>query len=135
VGAGEADGGGQPPASCPSPPASKTKEATRPNPSQHTVPSTPDGPMNECLFLRSASLITTLELGLSLHTANVPYDLRAKFQAQGRYWSSPFIGTKYWKIVGMFRERSLGLLTVLIAIVSYNYFKSQSIIHHSCEYW
>jgi len=32
VGAGEADGGGQPPASCPSPPASKTKEATGPNP-------------------------------------------------------------------------------------------------------
>jgi len=32
MGAGEADGGGQPPASCPSPPASKTKEATGPNP-------------------------------------------------------------------------------------------------------
>ena len=32
VRAGEADGGGKPPASCPSPPASKTKEATGPNP-------------------------------------------------------------------------------------------------------
>jgi len=32
MGTGEADGGGQPPASCPSPPASKTKEATGPNP-------------------------------------------------------------------------------------------------------
>jgi hypothetical protein len=32
MGAGEAGGGGQPPASCPSPPASKTKEATGPNP-------------------------------------------------------------------------------------------------------
>jgi len=32
VGAGEADGDGKPPASCPSPPASKTKEATGPNP-------------------------------------------------------------------------------------------------------
>jgi len=31
VGAGEANGGGKPPASCPSPPASKTKEATGPN--------------------------------------------------------------------------------------------------------
>jgi hypothetical protein len=32
VGADEANGGGKPPASCPSPPASKTKEATGPNP-------------------------------------------------------------------------------------------------------
>jgi hypothetical protein len=32
VGAGEVNGGGKPPASCPSPPASKTKEATGPNP-------------------------------------------------------------------------------------------------------
>jgi len=32
VGAGEACGGGQPPASCPSPLASKTKEASGPNP-------------------------------------------------------------------------------------------------------
>jgi hypothetical protein len=32
MGAGEADGGGKPPASCPNPPASKTKEATGPNP-------------------------------------------------------------------------------------------------------
>jgi hypothetical protein len=32
VGAGEADGSGKPPASCPSPPASETKEATGPNP-------------------------------------------------------------------------------------------------------
>jgi len=32
MGAGEADGGGQPPASCPSLPASKTKVATGPNP-------------------------------------------------------------------------------------------------------
>ena len=32
VGAGEANGGGKPPASCPSPPASKTKKATGPNP-------------------------------------------------------------------------------------------------------
>jgi hypothetical protein len=31
MGAGEADGGGQPPVSCPSPPASKTKEAPGPN--------------------------------------------------------------------------------------------------------
>jgi hypothetical protein len=32
AGAGEANGGGKPPASCPSPPASQTKEATGPNP-------------------------------------------------------------------------------------------------------
>jgi hypothetical protein len=32
VGAGKANGGSKPPASCPSPPASKTKKATRPNP-------------------------------------------------------------------------------------------------------
>jgi len=32
VGAGEANGGGKPPASCPSPPASQTMEATGPNP-------------------------------------------------------------------------------------------------------
>jgi hypothetical protein len=32
VGAGEANGGGKPPASCPGPPASKTKKATGPNP-------------------------------------------------------------------------------------------------------
>jgi hypothetical protein len=32
VGAGEVNGGGKPPASCPSPLASKTKEATGPNP-------------------------------------------------------------------------------------------------------
>jgi len=32
VGAGEADRGGKPSASCPSPPASQTKEATKPNP-------------------------------------------------------------------------------------------------------
>jgi len=31
-GVGEVCGGGQPPTSCPSPPASKTKEATGPNP-------------------------------------------------------------------------------------------------------
>jgi hypothetical protein len=32
VGAGKVNGGGKPLASCPSPPASKTKEATGPNP-------------------------------------------------------------------------------------------------------
>ena len=32
VGAGKVNGGGKPLASCHSPPASKTKEATRPNP-------------------------------------------------------------------------------------------------------
>jgi len=32
MGAGEANGGGKPPASCPSPPAPSTREATGPNP-------------------------------------------------------------------------------------------------------